>query len=158
MGRDTRKDSPASCPATLYLVMGFVVWKRQKARSYKKEEEAGEEIRSDGKGGGGEQMDGLNGERNGRVFEGGLCESLIPRVPSTCPNMEAFAITRGLFSRPTADQSDNQRITEGGGRKEATAVGESLIKGKERKYEDEIEIKQTFKQFLAPQETKVGQC
>lgn len=49
-------------------------------------------------------MYGLDEGRNGRVFEGGLGESLVPRVPSTCPNMEAFAIARGLFSRPTADQ------------------------------------------------------
>lgn len=66
-------------------------------------EGGGEELLSDGKGGG-ERMDGLDGGRNGRVFEAGLCESLISWVPSTCPNMEAFAIARGLFSRPTADQ------------------------------------------------------
>lgn len=65
--------------------------------------------------------------------------------------MEAFAIARGLFSRPTADQWEEQRIVEGGGREEGTAEGESLIKGKEWKYEDETEIKQTFKQFLAEQ-------
>lgn len=135
-----RTHSPASGPSMLYLLVGFLVWKRWKTRSYKKEEGAGEESRSDGRGGG-ERMDGLDGGRNGRVFEGGLCESLIPRVPSTCPNMEAFAIARGLFSRPTADQWENQRIAEGGGRKEETAVGESFIGGREWKYEDEIEIK-----------------
>lgn len=97
-------------------------------------------------------MDGLDGWRE--EWEGirrGLCESLIPRVPSTCPNMEAFAFARGLFSRPTADQRENQRTAEGGRRKEERAVGESFIKEKEPKYEDEIEIEQTFKQFLAQQ-------
>lgn len=49
--------------------------------------------------------------------------------------MEAFAIARGLFSRPTADQWEDQRTAEGGGRKEETVVGESLIKEKEWKYE-----------------------
>lgn len=44
----------------------------------------------------------MEGGTGGYLKEG--CESLVSRVPSTCPNMEAFAIARGLFSRPTADQ------------------------------------------------------
>lgn len=147
-----RTDSPASCPSMLSLLMGFGFGRDERQEAIKRKKELGEEIHRDGKGGGrGERMDGLDGGGNGRVFEGGLCVSFIPRVPTTCPNMEAFAIARGLFSRPTADQWEKQRIVEGGHRKEGTAVGESLIKKTEWKYEDKIEIKQTFKHFLAPQ-------
>lgn len=101
-----RTDSPASCPSMLSLLMGFGFGRDERQEAIKRKKELGEEIHRDGNrgGGGGEKMDGLDGGRNGRVFEGGLCVSLIPRVPSTCPNMEAFAIARGLFSRPTTDQ------------------------------------------------------
>lgn len=88
------------------LLTGFGLAGDERQEAIKRKKELGEEIHRDGRGGGGGggRMDGLDGGRNGRVFEGGLCVSLIPRVPSTCPNMEAFAFARGLFSRPTADQ------------------------------------------------------
>ena len=54
-----------------------------------------------------------------------------PSAPSVCPNMEASAIARGLFSRPATDQGENWRVGKGGGveRKERP-VGEGLSERK----------------------------
>lgn len=73
---------------------------------------------------------GWMGGRNGRVFEGGLCESLIPRFHQRVQIWRHLLLHEACSQDPPLTREKTGGWGGGGGRKKERPVGESLSERK----------------------------